>query len=172
MAQLTVKQSAFIEQYLQNGFNATEAARNAGYKGNDATLAVVGYENLRKPKIRAVIDARLAEMRMTADEVIKQISDQAFADISDFIEINGGSYRLDLEKAQGLGKLHLVKSLVPTKEGIKLELYDKQKALDMLMRYYGKYNDKTEHHIISITPDRARELSSQAHKELQDEGYD
>jgi len=25
---------------------------------------------------------------------------------------------------------------------------------------------------ISITPDRARELSSQAHKELQDEGYD
>ena len=39
--------------------NATEAARIAGYKGNDATLSAVGSENLRKPLIRSELDARV-----------------------------------------------------------------------------------------------------------------
>ncbi len=47
--------------------NATEAARRAGYKGNDHTLQVVGYENLMKPVIKAEIDARLADALSGAD---------------------------------------------------------------------------------------------------------
>lgn len=47
---LTKKQHAFIAEYLKTG-NGTEAARRAGYKGNDITLATVAKENLRKPPI-------------------------------------------------------------------------------------------------------------------------
>ena len=33
--ELTGKQKVFVDAYLSNGFNATEAARTAGYKGGD-----------------------------------------------------------------------------------------------------------------------------------------
>jgi phage terminase small subunit len=52
---LTPKQRRFIEAYSGNG---TEAARLAGYKGTDAVLGQVAYENLRKPEIAAAIKAR------------------------------------------------------------------------------------------------------------------
>lgn len=52
---LTKKQRAFVEAYAGN---ATEAARVAGYAGDDAVLAVAGYRLLRIAEIRAAIDAR------------------------------------------------------------------------------------------------------------------
>ena len=41
--------------------NATEAARRAGYKGNDMTLGQVGAENLKKPQIREAVAARVSK---------------------------------------------------------------------------------------------------------------
>ena len=52
---LTPKQQAFVDAYNGNG---TDAARKAGYKGNDATLSQVASENLRKPEVLAAIQAR------------------------------------------------------------------------------------------------------------------
>lgn len=54
---LTPKQQLFVSEYLKTG-NATEAARKAGYKGNDKTLGQVGAENLRKPGISRVLEER------------------------------------------------------------------------------------------------------------------
>lgn len=58
----TLKQRLFAEAYVHkaNG-NATESARLAGYAGRAATLEAVGYENLRKPLVRELIDAELAK---------------------------------------------------------------------------------------------------------------
>jgi phage terminase small subunit len=71
---LTLKQKAFADYYIETG-NATEAARRAGYKGRNNTLAVTGNENLRKPNISAYISKRMAEIDAgriaTADEVMK-----------------------------------------------------------------------------------------------------
>lgn len=52
---LTTKQQRFVDCF--DG-NATEAARKAGYKGNDNTIASVGDENLRKPAISEAIEKR------------------------------------------------------------------------------------------------------------------
>ena len=52
---LTTKQLKFIEAYAGNG---TEAARLAGYKGNDKTLSSVAVENLAKPIIAHAIKER------------------------------------------------------------------------------------------------------------------
>lgn len=53
---LTLKQQAFVAEYLKCG-NATEAARRAGYKGSDKTLKSIGTENLSKPVIQGAINA-------------------------------------------------------------------------------------------------------------------
>lgn len=51
----TEKQEKFIAAYQGNG---VQAAREAGYDGDDRTLAAVAYENLRKPHIAQAIRER------------------------------------------------------------------------------------------------------------------
>lgn len=67
--QITRKQMGFAVWYCSEvvNMNATEAARRAGYKGNDHTLQVIGYENLLKPVVKAEIDARIADALSGAD---------------------------------------------------------------------------------------------------------
>lgn len=48
---LTIKQLAFVRCYILNGGNGVQAAKEAGYKGNDKTLSVVASDNLVKPCI-------------------------------------------------------------------------------------------------------------------------
>lgn len=52
---LTPKQLKFIAFYAGNG---TDAARKAGYAGDDEVLRSVAYENLTKPHIREAIRKR------------------------------------------------------------------------------------------------------------------
>ncbi len=53
---LTLKQQLFAEYYLGAARgNATEAARLAGYGGNDDTLAHAGSDNLANPAIAALV---------------------------------------------------------------------------------------------------------------------
>lgn len=58
---LTPKQEIFVSEYLKTG-NATEAARRAGYKGNDSTLQSIAKENLRKPLIQGAIKEAKAKV--------------------------------------------------------------------------------------------------------------
>lgn len=58
IAKLTTKQKMFVELYSGNG---TEAARQAGYSGNNATLAQIASENLKNPVIRDSINLRMDE---------------------------------------------------------------------------------------------------------------
>ena len=52
---LTKKQDAFVKAYLLNGFNATQAAIEAGY--SEKTAYSIGNENLSKPEIKKAIEA-------------------------------------------------------------------------------------------------------------------
>lgn len=54
---LTVKQDAFVKEYILNGGNATQAAKKARYKGNDHQLQVIGNQNLSKLVISKSIKA-------------------------------------------------------------------------------------------------------------------
>ena len=59
------KQTRFVDEYLKD-FNATQAAIRAGYSKKTATE--MGYENLRKPHIREVIDKHVEAMAVGRDE--------------------------------------------------------------------------------------------------------
>ena len=81
---MTLKQKLFVEAYLGRARgNATEAARIAGYRGDEATLAQVGYENLRKPVVKLAVEARVEEASMEANEVLEELSKVARLDPSD-----------------------------------------------------------------------------------------
>lgn len=69
---LTTKQRLFVESYLSNP-NATEAARKAGYSGDSNTLAQRGAELVRNSKIKALLEERIEEAVITANEILTDV---------------------------------------------------------------------------------------------------
>jgi phage terminase small subunit len=131
---LTYKQRLFISYYLgEAGGNATRAAALAGY----SIPGVQGYENLKKPYIRALIDAKVGAVAMGADEVLARLSEIASADMADFVsEDEDGRVRVDLGKARDRGKTHLIRALKPTAHGLAVELHSASDALEKLARFH------------------------------------
>lgn len=92
--------------------NATEAARRAGYKGNNATLRAVVSENLTKPNIRKEIDSRMAKAlsrtNVTIDKVllelevlrIKATSENRFSAAIRCLELQGRYLRMWTDKME------------------------------------------------------------------------
>lgn len=72
---LTPKQKAFCEEYVKNGGNGTQAARDAGYKGNNNTLHTVAIENLLKPTLLAYISELQAEAAKKSKRTIMDLSE-------------------------------------------------------------------------------------------------
>lgn len=136
MAELTNKQRVFVEEYLRC-WNATEAARLAGYKNPRQA----GSENLSKPDIATEVKTRITEKTMSADEVLNRLSDHARSTMADFLD--EAEENLDLAKAAVRGKLHLVKKFTKTDKGTSIELYDAQAALVHIGRHHGLFVDKT-----------------------------
>jgi predicted phage terminase large subunit-like protein len=147
---LTDRQQAFVFEYVKD-WNATQAAIRAGYSAD--TARSIGHENLTKPDIRREIDLILKERGLTADRVIAEQMDIAFSDMGDFVDIDDGggvSYR---PSSQLKGKTKLIKKIkekrkilssgegdgqeVVIESTIEFELYDRQKALDVLSKHFG-----------------------------------
>ena len=158
---LTGKQVVFVEEYLVC-WNATEAARAAGYKGDSVTLASMGWENLRKPQISEAIGRRLAEKAMSADEVLMRLADHARGNMGDFWTIpDSGDPVLDLTSEETKAKLHLVKKLKvkrvarrigeveETTTEIDFELYDAQAALVNIGKHHKLFADKLDVNMVS-----------------------
>jgi phage terminase small subunit len=146
----TLKQDAFVDHYFTNGGNGTAAARDAGYKGTDHTLAQVAYENLRKPEIASRVRARLDGMAATADEVLFLLGDHLRADLADLADCFKPDGSLDLVAAQQRGVSRLVKKIktnsreVTHDDGVterivttELELHDAQGAARVLADLHG-----------------------------------
>ena len=155
------KQRVFVEEYLQC-WNATEAARRAGY--SERTARTQGSKLLTKVDIAEEISKRISEIAMSADEVLVRLAEQARVSLGDIVTIYGkgkDAWYLDLPKVIEEGKGHLIKSLVPTQYGLKVELHDKQKALELLGRHHQLFTDKLDvtsggekiKAYISISPD-------------------
>lgn len=147
MASLTGLQQAWLDAYLgAANFNATEAARLAGYKASDDSgFAAIGYQNKNHPDISAEIERRLSESAMSANEVLARLAEQARANVGQIMLLDqAGNLRgFDWQKVKALG--HLVKSISFTANGPKVEFYDAQAALVQLGKAHGVFKEQVEH---------------------------
>ena len=153
---LTAKQVRFVDEYLVD-FNATQAAIRAGYKAK--TAHVIGAENLRKPKIAEEIARRQKDLQrrteVTQERVVKELARIAFADMTDYAQVETRM----IEKDDGTEVSYQAVALKETAElsaeqraalagikqganGIEVKLHDKIKALELLGRHIGMFNDK------------------------------
>lgn len=162
---LTKKQRDFVDAYVQH-WNASQAARDAGYSGKVAGQQ--GYENLKKPEIVAEIEARILAM-LPKGEIVQRLAARSRATIADVIRIPtrtpteppadgepgaeapqaqpavtvlGDSYwLLDLAKAQETGGIHQIKKLKQGKYGAEIEMYDPLPAWELAGRFLKFLDD-------------------------------
>lgn len=81
---LAAKQQLFVDDYLIH-FNATRAAKNAGY--SEKTAYSQGQRLLKHVEISAHIEARLKESRMNSDEVMKMMKDIASSNMNEYMVV-------------------------------------------------------------------------------------
>lgn len=154
---ITRQQEKFVDEYLLC-FNATKAARKAGYKDNDL-LHTNAFKLLQNTAIKEQIDARLKEAKLSVAAILKLLGDHATGSLGDFLDDNGN---IDLETARETGLLHLLREIeiteIESKDGStmrrKIKLHDPQKALELIGRHHAMFTDKvhnTEKKIIQVT---------------------
>lgn len=137
---LTNKQKAFVEEYLQD-FNATRAAERAGYSGDDSSLAAQGSRLLRNVKVAKKISERLQAAAMSADEVLDRLAEQARGEYASYIQDDG---MVDLSQLVADGKAHLIKAIRPNKYGYSIEFYDAQSALALIGKHHRLFVERQE----------------------------
>ena len=140
---LTSKQALFVEAYLEC-WNATEAARRAGYQGNDIVLASVGYKLVRKGQISQRIKERIQAACMSTDEALGILAQQARFDPGDYLKLDGEYPCVDLALLKKAGLTSIIKSITPTRYGARVEFYDTQAALEKILRAGGVYKDNLD----------------------------
>ena len=136
---LNKKQRMFLNEYLMD-FNATQAAIRAGY--SEKTAYSMGSRLLKNVEIEQGIQKRLDEAKMSADDVLLALAEIANASVDDVMDIESGKkVSLNFQKAKDQGKLGLIKSITPTANGIKVELHDRMRALELLGKHHKLFTD-------------------------------
>ena len=119
----TPKQRRFVQEYLIC-LNATEAAKRAGYSENVASA--IGFENLKKPKIKQLID-----------ETLESIATEKVASITEILEFLTSVMRGECKEQT----LRLVGEGVQTISPIDVSAKERLKAAELLGKRYGLFKD-------------------------------
>lgn len=141
---MTKKQKRFCEEYLID-LNATQAAIRAGYSPD--TAGSIGAENLTKPEIqRAVAKAMAERSRRTgvnAERVVLELAKVAFVNVGNVIDATDATLKTDAAP-EDLAAIQSIKVKDMGDMGIEREIRmaDKLKALELLGRHLGMFNDK------------------------------
>jgi phage terminase small subunit len=128
------KEKAWLEEYLRC-WNATEAARRAGYKWPNK----MGPRKLAK--FEDEIQERIDELVMSADEALVRLSELARGEWAPYIKANGS---VDIAQMIEDDKIHLVHRIKDTKYGLDIEFCDMQRAIEKIGKAHGLFVDRQE----------------------------
>lgn len=145
---LTKKQLLFVDEYLID-LNATQAAIRAGYSVDSARD--IGCENLTKPNIQQAIAKAMAERSkrtgVNQDRVVLELAKIAFVKMTDIVN-DEGEIRPDATD-DDLACIESVKykrsdSDTGSSEEREVKIASKLKALELLGKHLGMWNDKLD----------------------------
>lgn len=143
---MTDKQKIFADEYLVD-LNATRAYRVAYPRiKSDDTAAVNGSKLLRNTKVAAYISERMKERQkrteVTQDMVVQELAAIAFARATDYAKVEDGCVTIVPTDDLSAGQIRAIAGIKEGANGIEIKLNDKEKALELLGRHLGMWNDK------------------------------
>ena len=149
---MTEKQKIFANEYLID-LNATRAYR-AAYPSvkKDETAAAAATRLLKNVNVQKYIQERMHERQqrteVTQDMVVNELAAIAFARATDYIEIhsNGVCSTVVIKPTTDLSdqQIRAIAGIKEGANGIEIKLNDKEKALELLGRHLGMWNDKLD----------------------------
>ena len=155
---MTEKQKKFCDEYLLD-FNATRAYK-AAYPNckSDEVAKAAGSRLLTNVNVKKYIEERKAELKkrvtVTQEDVINQLARIAFGDIRKLYNESGGLkdiHSIDDDTAPiiaGIETTEEFEGYGEDREQIgytkKIKIANKDRALDMLGKYFGIFKDKVE----------------------------
>ena len=163
---MTPKQKLFAEEYLKD-LNATQSAIRAGY--SKKTAYAIGQENLKKPEIQKAIQELMNKRskinEITADNVLKELASIAFADSTDYAKIKHKTVVNDVtgEKEEvtyieftdtddlSEEQKKAISAIKYTRNGIAVETHNKLKALELLGKHLGMFEEQQEEQQVIVT---------------------
>lgn len=109
-AVFTIKEKFFVFYYLTDAnFVATDAARQAGYDAkSDNAFRVIACELMKRPRVRAAINAGLEAMTMPKFENLYRLARQAKGTLDDVLDEAGN---FNVAKSRQNGSIHLIQSI-------------------------------------------------------------
>ena len=90
------------------------------------------------------MDERAQRTEITQDRVLQELAKIGFADITDFVTIEGGLVRVKPTNQMPRDKLGVIAAIKEGANGIEVKLNDKEKALELIGRHLGMFKDKLE----------------------------
>jgi len=155
--QITDRMKKFVDEYLID-FNATQAAIRAGYSPDTANEQ--GSQLLARPDIRELVaegQKAIAERTQTfQDNAVDELKIVGFSDLADFLTVKEGGIveqksfdQLTKAQTRCIKKIKQTVRTSHSSDGtilhqtatLEVELYDKLKALELLGRHLGMFND-------------------------------
>ncbi len=136
---LSPQEERFVSAYLRTG-QLLKSVKEAdlGEGQPDGALYAIARRMRERPIVAAEIAARLRAHAMPSEEVLMRLADIARATPEDFLDIaEDGSISVNLLKAQELEQMGVIQSIEGTKYGLRVRLYDKLKALELLGKYHA-----------------------------------
>ena len=156
-SKVKMRPKLFAQEYVID-FNGRRAAIAAGY--GEARAEVTASELLKVPRVMELIDKlqsqRATKLGLKEEQVLEELQKIAFSNILDYMTPDEtGALRLDLSKLTRYQAAAIAEIRSDTSGGsgdgdrqlvvrTRFKLADKTKALDMLMRHLGQYNDKVQ----------------------------
>ena len=146
---LTEKQRRFVDEYLID-LNATQAAIRAGYSVK--TAREQASQNLTKLNIQQAISEKMAERSkrtgVNQDRIVLELAKIAFVNAADVIDSDDATIKAGATADDTTAIQSVKVKVIPTKEGDGVEreirLNDKLKALELLGKHLGMWNDKLD----------------------------
>ena len=159
---LTNKEKLFALEYLADEtMNAERAALKAGYSPSVArTKAYVWVSKSKqnkKPHVAEFIESKMKKIEKNFDREIegltlklKQILETTFIDILEEMD-----WDLSIEGLKKISsqKRILITNVIPTKNGIRLVVFNKEKVIEMLAKKYGMFMEDNGDKGIKVTID-------------------
>lgn len=145
---MTEKQKIFADEYLID-LNATRAYK-AAYPSvkKEETAAAAAARMLRNVKVAEYISERMNDRQkrteITQDMVVQELAYSAFARATDCVEIVNGVVRIKNTADMSEEQIRAIAGIKEGANGIEIKLNDKEKALELLGRHLGMWNDKLD----------------------------
>ena len=155
--QITDRMKKFVDEYLID-FNATQAAIRAGY--SESTANEQGSQLLARPDIRELVAEGqkevMARTQTFQDSAVDELKIVGFSDLADFLTVKADGIveqkpfdELTKEQTKCIKKIKQVVRSTHAADGsllhqtatLEIELHDKLKALELLGRHLGMFND-------------------------------